>query len=56
MKAGSTEFGIHPGDNTLVGKTEIQIFVYADNQVFVDLNTDNGGRPDNFPGHGDILG
>jgi hypothetical protein len=56
MKAGSAEFGIHSGNNTLVRETVVPILVHADNQVFVYLDTDYGCRPDNLPSHGDVLG
>jgi hypothetical protein len=38
------DFGIHPGDDALVGETVIAVIFHADDQVFVDLNADDFGR------------
>jgi hypothetical protein len=60
IKAGaggemSADLGIHPGDDALVCETVIPVIVHVDDQVFVDLNTYNFGRADDFLGDGDII-
>jgi hypothetical protein len=51
-----SRFGIHPGDDALVGETVIPGIVHVDDQVFVDLDADDSGRADNFAGNGDVIG
>jgi hypothetical protein len=50
MAAGKHQpsFGIHPGDDALVGEAVIAVILHADDQVFVNLDADNFSRPDDF--------
>ena len=54
-RGNSADFGIHPGDDALVGETVIAVIVHVDDQVFVDLDADDFSRPDDFPGDGDVI-
>ena len=52
----SAEFGIHPGNDALVGEAVIPVIVHVDDEMFVNLNSDNFSRPDDFIGDGGVIG